>query len=329
MEYTDVTDPEYLATRAEFNEPDCFWVKPTDYSMVPNQGQEWKPLPCFLPKEYASMAQRIKNLQVKPEDVWIASYPKSGTTWTQEMMWLICNDLDYAGARAVTLDERFPFLEIGSIIGNDSVKEVEEMKSPRFIKTHLPVALIPDQFWTVKPKLVYVYRKAKPVPVSFYHHYQTLTGYRGTIEQFVKSFINDRIMFSPYHEHVLEYHALQGLDNILVINYEDMKKDLKSTVFKVCSFFNKTYTEDQIQQLCKHLSFDSMKNNPSVNYDHLVKQMLMLSNRLHERDDADRKFIRKGEVDGWKSDLTEDLANKIDEWTRSKIKSPEQLKLFL
>lgn len=182
------------------------------------------------------------------------------------------------------------------------------MKSPRFIKTHLPVALIPDQFWTVKPKLVYVYRKAKPVPVSFYHHYQTLTGYRGTIEQFVKSFINDRIMFSPYHEHVLEYHALQGLDNILVINYEDMKKvifvrlrflcmvmiglfvqDLKSTVFKVCSFFNKTYTEDQIQQLCKHLSFDSMKNNPSVNYDHLVKQMLMLSNRLHERDDADRK----------------------------------------
>lgn len=57
------------------------------------------------------MAQRIKNLQVKPEDVWIASYPKSGTTWTQEMMWLICNDLDYAGARAVTLDERFPFLE--------------------------------------------------------------------------------------------------------------------------------------------------------------------------------------------------------------------------
>nr|XP_029731851.1 sulfotransferase 1 family member D1-like [Aedes albopictus]XP_029731852.1 sulfotransferase 1 family member D1-like [Aedes albopictus] len=331
MEYTDVTDPEYLATREELNDPDCFWVKPTDYSSVPCQAKDWEPLPCFLPKQYATMAQRIKDLPVRSDDVWIASYPKSGTTWTQEMMWLICNDLDYEKARSITLDDRFPFLEIGSVIpgGSDSVKVVEEMESPRFIKTHLPVALMPDQFWTVKPKLVYVYRKAKPVSVSFYHHYQTLTDYRGSIEQFVKSFINDRVLFSPYHEHILEFKALQGLDNILVINYEDMKKDLKSNVLKVCAFFNKTYTDEQIEELCKHLSFDSMKKNPSVNYDQVINKLLTFSNRLHEKEEANRKFIRKGEIDGWKSDLTDESANKIDEWTRSKITSPEQLKLFL
>ena len=61
------------------------------------------------------MAQRIKDLPVRPDDVWIASYPKSGTTWTQEMMWLICNDLDYERARSITLDDRFPFLEYDSI----------------------------------------------------------------------------------------------------------------------------------------------------------------------------------------------------------------------
>jgi hypothetical protein len=33
-----------------------------------------------------------------------------GTTWTQEMAWLIQKDLDFDGAK-VPLPERFPFLE--------------------------------------------------------------------------------------------------------------------------------------------------------------------------------------------------------------------------
>ncbi|XP_065090899.1 luciferin sulfotransferase-like [Ochlerotatus camptorhynchus] len=329
MEYIEITDPVYLATRVERNEPDCVLVKPQDHSKVPILNREWEPVPCYLNKHYKDMAQQIKDLKVRPDDVWIASYPKSGTTWTQEMVWLICNDLNYKGARDVILDRRFPFMEIGSLIGFDSVKEVEDMQSPRFIKTHLPVALVPDQLWTVKPKIVYVYRKAKPVAVSFYHHYQTLTGYRGTLEQFVKSFVKDMIMFSPYHEHVLDYYALQHLDNVLLINYEDMKKDLKSAILKVCSFFGKNYSEEQIETLCQHLSFNSMKNNPSVNGQEMVNKILTYSNRAHEKDNANRKFIRKGEAEGWKSDLTVALAEEIDEWTRTKVTSPEDLKMFL
>lgn len=34
----------------------------------------------------------------------------TGTTWTQEMVWCIANDLDYEGAK-LRLPERFPFLE--------------------------------------------------------------------------------------------------------------------------------------------------------------------------------------------------------------------------
>jgi hypothetical protein len=33
-----------------------------------------------------------------------------GTTWTQEMTWVIGNNLDFEGAK-VPLPERFPFLE--------------------------------------------------------------------------------------------------------------------------------------------------------------------------------------------------------------------------
>jgi hypothetical protein len=34
-----------------------------------------------------------------------------GTTWTQELVWLIANDLDYETARRIPQMQRFPFFE--------------------------------------------------------------------------------------------------------------------------------------------------------------------------------------------------------------------------
>lgn len=34
-----------------------------------------------------------------------------GTTWTQELVWMVANDLDYATSDAIPLTERYPFLE--------------------------------------------------------------------------------------------------------------------------------------------------------------------------------------------------------------------------
>ena len=44
----------------------------------------------------------VLDFQWRPSDVVVGSGPKAGTTWTQEMVWLIANDLNYAGAKKVT-----------------------------------------------------------------------------------------------------------------------------------------------------------------------------------------------------------------------------------
>lgn len=36
-------------------------------------------------------------------------------------------------------------------------------------------------------------------------------------------------------------------------------------------FLGKSYSTDQLEKLCDHLSFDSMKNNRSVNYEEVSK----------------------------------------------------------
>ena len=49
-----------------------------------------------MPKFFINKGfERIKNMEVFEDDVWIITFPKCGTTWVQEMIWMIGNDLDY------------------------------------------------------------------------------------------------------------------------------------------------------------------------------------------------------------------------------------------
>lgn len=66
----------------------------------------------LLPASFTKLAlDKIYNFEARPDDVFICTYPRSGTTWMQEMIWLISNDLDYETASKKQLLERFPFLE--------------------------------------------------------------------------------------------------------------------------------------------------------------------------------------------------------------------------
>ncbi|XP_058462931.1 luciferin sulfotransferase-like [Malaya genurostris] len=301
FEYFNIRDPAWLATRFQTGEEDYVLVKPKDYSKVPIKITDWSPLPCCTTNLFKRYEHDLLNFDVKPDDIWIASYPKSGTTWVQEMVWLICNDLDYNTARTTVIRDRSPFLEVSTIfnIGEESSSfaYTTETPSPRFIKTHLPVALLPPKIWSVKPKIVHIHRNPKSVAVSYYHHSK---DYRGTKEAFVRSFMKDLQLYSPFHRHVIEYHQLEDYPNILNLSFEDMKRDLKSSVLKTCTFFGRNYTNSQIDELCRHLSFESMTKNLAVNYEDVF---------------PNDKFIREGSIDGWKNELSPELIAEMDQWT--------------
>ncbi|XP_039434433.1 luciferin sulfotransferase-like [Culex pipiens pallens] len=332
-EYSEITDPTYLATRQERNEPDYVLVRPTDCSQVPIRDPNWKSKPTVLTSVFKNIDSALKKFQVLPDDVWVASYPKSGTTWCQEMVWLICNDLDYQRAADVNLVERFPSMKLSGLFSRPDdhrpFKEVLEMPRPRFIKTHLHVGLLPEAIWTVKPKIVYVHRNPKSVAVSFYHHSASFTGYKGTLEDFTRSFMRDLQLYSPYHEHVIEYSQLSHLDNVLVLKYEDMKQDLLPVLRRVCTFFNKRFSDEQLATLSKHLSFESMKDNPAVNFSRMVNPRTGLKVPSMDALPENQRFMRKGKATSYKEELSLELQTEIDEWTRNKIKFSEHLKLFV
>lgn len=67
-----------------------------------------------------------------------------------------------------------------------------KMASPRLIKTHLPIKLMPHDALQKGCKIVYVARNPKDVLVSLYHFSRNLGFmYEGNFEQFVDYFMDD------------------------------------------------------------------------------------------------------------------------------------------
>lgn len=65
-----------------------------------------------LTEKYVEQYQkRIEDFEVFEDDVWVITFPKCGTTWTQEIVWLLNNDLNYEIEKTSILDDRFFFIE--------------------------------------------------------------------------------------------------------------------------------------------------------------------------------------------------------------------------
>lgn len=286
---------------------------------------EVNPGACLLPSKYEEMGQRIYDMEVRPDDVWVVSYPRTGSTWTQEMVWLLCNDLDFDKAKSALGQTRNPLLELTALIANDkgswkdglghSVDQVENMPSPRMIKTHLPRTLLPHQLFTVKPKIIYVTRNPKDMCVSYYHYSKLLHDYHGTLEQFVHLFLDDKAPVGPFMSHVLGFWELRDEPNILFMKYEDMKKDHRGTIKTVAQFLDKELSEEQVTLLEDNLSFQKMRENPAVN----LELVLQAKNGPSFKQEGDQTFIRKGQVGDWRNYLSDDTSVRFDKWIKENL----------
>ena len=159
------------------------------------------PYKTLFPKSFLSYEKQIHDFEVREGDVYVVTFPKCGTTWTQEMVWNICNGCDFEKAKSVPLTKRMSFIEISGLIKDnlvasmpeeakaamseaaDSVNNANNMSrdEPRLLKTHLSYDMLPRQVREKKPKIVYVTRNPRDAVVSFFNHWKVLCGFKGTI----------------------------------------------------------------------------------------------------------------------------------------------------
>ncbi|XP_034479255.1 sulfotransferase 1C4-like [Drosophila innubila] len=246
----------------------------------------------FFPHKYKAQAEHYYNFKARPDDIWISTVPRSGTTWTQEMIWLLANGLDFAQAEQRPLTDRFPFFEFPLFVHDDVKAELlaencsadmefiekicrpgyetlEELPScqRRFIKTHFPFSLMPPSVLENKCKVIYVVRNPKDVAVSYYHLNRLFRtqGYVGDFERYWRYFQKGLNPWLPYYSHVNEAKEHRKLPNVLFLKYEDMLIDLPGAVKSIGDFLDCIPNAEGLEKLLNHLNIKNFRQNKSVN----------------------------------------------------------------
>ena len=236
------------------------------------------------------------SLTLRPSDVFIATYPKCGTTWMQQIVKLIVNNGVETG---VDVDEFCPW------VVHMTMEEIEAMPSPRFFKSHMPYNLMAGGDPVNSPaKYIYVIRNPKDTLISLYRFSQKFFPNVTRFDQFFDQFISGNISFGSFHTHFLGWWSHKDSPNILILMYENMKKDPSAAVSSVASFLGHNLSDEVIESIVDQTSFDKMKHNPAAN-------MSWLNQFVPKRDNP-IDFIRKGIIGDWRSSLTDEQSAKID-----------------
>lgn len=255
------------------------------------------------------------DFQFRDDDVVIATYGKSGTTWMQQ----IVSQLLFNGAADLEVAEMSPWLDLRVPPKPVKLAAIEAQTHRRFIKTHLPVdALV----FSEKAKYIYVGRDGRDVLWSMYNHhatanklwYEVLNDSPGrvgppiepppaSITQYYHDWLdNNGQPWWPFWENVRSWWAIRHLPNVMIVNFETLKNDLPGEIRRIAQFLDTAVDESQWNAILKHCSFDYMKQ-------YGIKSV-PLGGAFW--DGGAQSFINKGTNGRWRDVLRPDEIKKYD-----------------
>ena len=206
----------------------------------------------------------------RDDDVIIASYAKSGTTWMQQIVAQLIFDGDFKG----TLGEMSPWVDLRVPPREVKLPAIEAQSHRRFLKTHLPVDALN---FSPKAKYIYVARDGRDVVWSLYNHhlkanaawYAKLNDSPGlvgdkitppttdVVPYFRDWLTNDGQPFWSLWDNMRSWWNIRGLDNVLMVHYADLKRDMEGEMRRVAAFLD--LDPQNWPAILEHCSFPWMK----------------------------------------------------------------------
>ncbi|XP_059108476.1 sulfotransferase 2A1-like [Peromyscus eremicus] len=243
---------------------------------------------------------------IRDEDTVIVSYPKSGTNWLIETVCLIQTKGNSKWIQSVPTWERSPWIEIQN--GHLTLINKE---GPRLMTSHLPFHLFPKSFFRSKAKVIYVIRNPRDVLVSayFFQHNKNLIDNPESLGTYIEWFLKGNVPYGSWFEHTRDWLSMRGNDNFLLLSYEDMKKNTRRTIEKICDFLGKKLEPDELDMVLKYSSFQTMKEKNMSNFSLIIKDVIINGLAL----------MRKGVAGDWKNHFTVAQAETFDKVFQEKM----------
>ncbi|XP_074476772.1 sulfotransferase 2B1-like isoform X2 [Sebastes fasciatus] len=245
----------------------------------------------------------------RPDDIIIVTYPKSGTTWMQEIVPLIVSGGDPASVETLPNWDRAPWLEETQAC----LLNLEERPSPRLLTTHFQYNMMPPSFFEVKPKVINVVRNPKDVLTSSFHYYGMASHLvnQGSKSEFLHKFLDGKVVYGTWFDHVKSWLNAEDTEHVMHMSYEEMIMDLKDSVARIAQFLQKSLDAEVIEKIAHRCLFKNMKQNNMSNYSTVPCESM---------DQTKSEFLRKGIAGDWKNHLTVAEAEYFDSVYEDKMK---------
>nr|XP_044989519.1 sulfotransferase 2B1-like isoform X2 [Jaculus jaculus] len=242
------------------------------------------------------------GFQFKDTDILLVTFPKSGTTWMQQVLSLIFCEGCLWPIHHLPNWARAPWME--QISFSHLVTQLNT-SWPRLLTTHLPAKALAAALRTSKARVIYMARNPKDVLVSFYHFHK-IAGFLpdpSSFEDFVDEFLKGTGFFGSWFDHVKGWLGLQQDLNLLLVTYEELYQEPRATIRKLGEFLGHPLGPQEEAVILKHCTFSFMSQSSMVNYSLLPKDIM---------DQSRGKFLRKGVVGNWKEHFTPEQDEKFN-----------------
>lgn len=214
------------------------------------------------------------DLELRDDDIVIATYGKAGTTWVQQ----IVGQLLFDGDANVAVAELSPWLDLRVPPKAEKLPLVEAQTHRRFLKTHLPVDGLR---FSPRAKYLYVGRDGRDVVWSMYNHhananqawYDALNDTPGRVGPPIERppedvgvywrdwLERDGHPFWPFWENVRSWWAVRELPNVKLIHFANLKRDMPGQIRRIAEFLGVPIRESSWEAIVQHCSFEWMKRN--------------------------------------------------------------------
>jgi len=255
------------------------------------------------------------DFKFRDDDIIIATYAKSGTTWLQQ----IISQLLFNGEEGLEVAEMSPWLDLRIPPKEVKLPIVDAQTHRRFLKTHLPVdALV----FSEKAKYIYIGRDGRDVVWSFYNHhsnanqawYDALNDSPGRVgppiekpPESITRYFNEWLdgdghPIWPFWENIRTWWDIRNLPNVRLIHFADLKRDMTGEIRRIAEFLEIPIDDNVWDSILLHCSFDYMKANAT--------QSVPLGGAFW--DGGAKTFIHKGKNGRWRDVLKEEEVQRYE-----------------
>jgi len=212
----------------------------------------------------------------RPPDVFLGSYPRSGTTWTR-----------------FTLYEILTGRASGFVAVNTALHGVGSHKTGwpvlpnggRLINTH-------ERYHQEYKRAIYLVRDARDVALSEFAYTRALEFFHGDLDEFLTTFLCKKInAFGPWQRQVSSWldSPIAGTPDLLLMHFEDLRRNPMEGFSQMVDFLGVKADPGLIQRAITNNALEKMQEK---------------ERKEPVRASVKDRFVRSGAVQGWRSKLT-------------------------